>query len=106
MCFGENVRWRRVALGLSQATLASQIRVNRKRTTASYISRLESGALDPRLSTVRSIARALHVKPWQLVAGLGESVTFWEGYLELTGEQKRDVQRHIDWLQRRGRQTT
>jgi transcriptional regulator with XRE-family HTH domain len=98
--FGDNLRLLRHYVGMSQADLAAAIRVNRRAPTRSYITRLESGALDPRLSTVRSIARALHVRPWQLVAGLGESVRFWEGYLDLSAEQKRDVQRHIDWLQR------
>jgi len=99
--FGSSVKWLRKRQGLSQTALAALIRVNHGHPTPSYVSRLESGKLDPRLSTVRSIARALGLKVWQLVADLGDNVEFWRGYLNLSGEQKRDVQRHIDWLLRR-----
>ena len=101
MSLGDDVRWRREALGLSQAELARRIRVNRRAPDRSYICRLEAGQVDPRLSTVRSLARALGVKPWMLLVELGESIRFWQGYLLLSGKQKREVQQHIAWLLRR-----
>jgi transcriptional regulator with XRE-family HTH domain len=98
--FGDSVRWRRKAVGMRQGELAAKIRRNHRSTTASYISRIESGEIDPRLSTVNSIARALKVKPWQLVAGLEQP--FWGDYLDLSPIGKREVQRMIDWyLERR-----
>ncbi len=99
--FGDSVRWRRKAVGMRQAELAAKIRRRHRPTTASYISRIESGDIDPRLSTVAAIARALHVKTWQLVAGFEQP--FWGDYLCLTPLGKREVQRMIDWqLERRG----
>jgi transcriptional regulator with XRE-family HTH domain len=99
--FGDSVRWRRKAVGMRQGELAAKIRRNHRATTASYISRIESGEIDPRLSTVNSIARALKVKPWQLVAGFEQP--FWDDYLQLSPIGKREVQRMIDWrLERRG----
>jgi len=102
--FGENVRWLRKMQGLSQTQLAAMIRINHHHPTPSYISRIEHGTLDPRLSTVRSIAKALRIKPWQLIADLSDNVEFWHGYLDLTGPQKRDVQHLIKYyIDRRGR---
>ena len=98
--FGDSVRWRRKSLGMSQGDLAAKVRVNHRRVTQSYISRLENGLLDPKLSTVCSIARALRVKDWQLVAGYN-SVEFWRGYLDLSPSQKREVQRIINWYSER-----
>ena len=99
--FGDSVRWRRKAVGMRQGELAAKIRRNHRSTTASYISRIESGEIDPRLSTVNSIARALKVKPWQLVAGFEDP--FWGDYLCLSPIGKREVQHMIDWyLERRG----
>ena len=95
MSFGDNVRWRRKAVGLSQARLASRIRMNHRVPTPSYISRLERGKLDPRLSTIHSLARALGVKPWQLVADLGEPTEWWEVYLSLPPQKKREAQRYL-----------
>jgi transcriptional regulator with XRE-family HTH domain len=95
--FGDNVKWLRQRSGMTQSTLAAHTRVNHHHPTASYISRLEHGSLDPRLSTIRSIAKALHVKPWQLVAELSENVQFWQGYLDLSPADKREIQRLIDW---------
>ncbi|MBN1461376.1 MAG: helix-turn-helix transcriptional regulator [Armatimonadetes bacterium] len=103
MSFGENVRWLRKANALSQADLAAMIRVNHHRPTASYISRVEHGLLSPRLSTIRSLARALKVKPWQLVADIGDNVDFWDGYMRLSAAGKREVQRHIAWMLERGK---
>lgn len=103
MSLGENVCWLRIRRGLSQTALAALIYVRRRHPTPSYISRIESGTIDPRLSTVRSLAKALHVRPWVLVADLSDSVEFWQGYLALPAAEKRDVQRHIEWKLRGSR---
>jgi transcriptional regulator with XRE-family HTH domain len=104
MSFEENLRFLRRRAGMTQGQLAHCIRLRRREPSRCYVTQLESGRIDPRLSTVRSIAKALHVKPWYLVADLSDNVTFWEAYLQLSPTQKREVQRMIDWqLDRRGR---
>lgn len=90
---GDSVRWRRRILGLGQAELAKRVHINRRPVTQSYISRIESGQIDVRLSVVRSLARALKIKPWQLLTNLSENSDFWRDYLELAPQQKRDIQR-------------
>jgi transcriptional regulator with XRE-family HTH domain len=85
---------------MTQADLAALVRIRRKRVTASYISRLERGRLDPRLSTVLSIARALRIKPWQLLA-YPESPRWWDDYLALPPIGKREAQRVITWYRDR-----
>ena len=102
MSFGENIRFRRKMLGYSQGQLAKLVKVNRRTPSASYISRVESGKVAPRITTVRSIARALGIRTWQLVAEMYENTEFWRGYLDLSAKDKRNVQRHIDWLLRKG----
>ena len=98
MIVGRNVRYLRTRLGLTQEELAARVSLRgRHHPDGSYISYIESGSRDPRLGVVRSLARALHVKPWMLLAELTENVRFWDGYLSLTPEQKREVQRLIDW---------
>jgi transcriptional regulator with XRE-family HTH domain len=101
--FGEQVRWQRRALGLTQRELAAKIKLRHRPTTASYISRIEAGKIDPHMSTMRSIGRALGVKPWCLVADISENVAFWEGYLALSPNGKREAQRTIEWISRKGR---
>ncbi|MFA5636583.1 MAG: helix-turn-helix transcriptional regulator [Anaerovoracaceae bacterium] len=103
MSFGENVRWLRTTRGMTQAQLAALTRVNHHHPTASYISRVEHSEIDPRLKTVISIARALKVRPWQLVADISENVDFWEGYMRLSAQGKRDIQRTIAWMLERGK---
>jgi len=103
MSFGENVRWLRTTRGMTQAQLAALTRVNHHHPTASYISRVEHSEIDPRLKTVISIARALKVRPWQLVADISENTTFWDGYMSLSGASKREVQRLIEWQLRRSK---
>ena len=101
--FGEQVRWRRTAMGISQGDLAAKIRRLHQPTTQSYISRIESGEIDPRVSTIKSLARALKCKPWQLMADLADNDDFWRGYLGLSPQQKRDIQHSIKWMiERRG----
>lgn len=95
---GNAVRWRRRALGLTQAEVASRIRRLRHPTTQSYIARIENGEIDPRVSTVLALARVLQMRPWQLLMGITESDEFWGVYLQLSPQQKRDVQRHMKYM--------
>lgn len=97
--FGQRLRLLRVARGLTQPQLAEMIRVRRRPTTASYICRLEQGKLDPRLSTLRSLARALRVPVWHLLASVAETDRWYQEYLALSPTQKREVQRliHYRW---------
>lgn len=60
---GNAVRCRRVAAGLSQEALARTARVH-----PTYISLLERGLRDPKLSSVKKIARGLKVSAGELVA--------------------------------------
>ncbi len=101
--FGENVRWLRTQAGLTQRELAARVHIGRRRSgcDASYIAYIESGERDPRLSTIRSLARALHVKPWHLLADLTDNTEFWDGYLRLKPEQKREIQRMVKWYTER-----
>ncbi len=99
--FGEGIRVLRKARGVTQTELAEQIRVNRHHTTASYISRIEHGQLDPRLSTICAIARVLHVKPWQVLA-YPERADWSEEYLSLSPLGTREVQRINQWPSHRG----
>jgi transcriptional regulator with XRE-family HTH domain len=93
MTFGNNVRWRRKRLHITQAQLAGMIRVHGRHPSPAYISRIEHGSIDPRLSTIKSLARALDVKPWYLVADISENTEFWDAYLALSPAAKRDIQR-------------
>lgn len=52
--FGHAVRRRRVAAGLSQEALASAAGVH-----PTYVSLLERGLRDPRLTSIQKVARAL-----------------------------------------------
>ena len=58
----------RLQRGWSQAELARQVG-----TSQSYIGRLETGGIDPQLSTVRKIALALGVPVAELVESLSPS---------------------------------
>jgi transcriptional regulator with XRE-family HTH domain len=103
--FANNLRHFRRAAGLTQAQLAEHIRLHGRKPSRSYITQLESGRIDPRLSTVRAIARVLNVKPWYLVCDLSDNVAFWDNYRCLTGQQKRDVQHHVKYLRHNFRTT-
>jgi transcriptional regulator with XRE-family HTH domain len=59
---GARLRRLRKALGWSQAELATRAKLTRV-----YITRLEAGRQDPSLSTINALARALKVKPAQLM---------------------------------------
>jgi transcriptional regulator with XRE-family HTH domain len=98
MVFAQNLRHFRRAAGLTQRDVAEHIRLHGRQPSRSYITQLESGRIDPRLSTIRSIARVLRIKPWVLVADVLDNSRFWDDYMSLTGQQKRDVQHHIKWL--------
>lgn len=97
MSIGANVRWRRLAMGLTQAELARRVYIDRKHPDRSWLCRLEQDKVDPKLSQVRALARALGVKPWQLIAEIYENPDFWEQYIALAPAHKRAVQRLIDW---------
>jgi transcriptional regulator with XRE-family HTH domain len=59
---GGNVRANRTRLGLSQEQVADRSGVH-----ATEVSRIEAGKRDPRVSTVERLARALKMKPGQLL---------------------------------------
>lgn len=101
MSFRQNVRWRRRQLGITQEELASRVRLRRRRTTASYICRIERGQLDPPVSFVYSLARALRVRPWFLLADIQDATAWLDAYLSLSPAQKRAVQQYIKGLHER-----
>jgi transcriptional regulator with XRE-family HTH domain len=102
--FGDNVRWLRTRLGMTQAELAALVSLGgRRHPVPHYISMIERGSRDPGLRVIRSIAKALKVKPWYLLAELAENPEFWDGYLRLPPQGKREIQRRIEYmLERRG----
>lgn len=61
--FGHALRRRRVEAGFSQESLARAAKVH-----PTYISLLERGLRDPRLSSVQKVARALKMSAADLVA--------------------------------------
>jgi DNA-binding XRE family transcriptional regulator len=63
--FAANLRRHRRSAGLSQEALAAAARLHR-----TEISLLERSERDPRLTTVVRLARALHVRPADLVDGI------------------------------------
>lgn len=70
--FGENLRRRRLAMGLSTAGLADLIQNG---ATKSSINRWELGLFEPRLSDVERLAAALHTTPSDLVGWTDEACT-------------------------------
>lgn len=90
---GRNVRWLRTRAGMTQAELAGSIRVQRRRIDASYICRVEKGRLDPRVSTVAAIARVFGLRPWHLLTDLTDNADWWDAYMRLTPQGKRNAQR-------------
>ncbi len=67
MEFGQEVRRRREAAGLTLEALAE-----RAGLTPNYIGGIEMGKRDPSLSTVLSLARGLRISPGDLLGGLNE----------------------------------
>ena len=63
--FGQVLRERRLAAGLSQEKLALEAEVDR-----TFVSLLERGGRQPTLSTLWRLAAALGVAPTELVAGV------------------------------------
>ena len=59
---GENLRAARAKLGLTQEQVAERSGVQ-----AGEVSRIESGKRDPQLSTILKLAKAVEVKPGQLL---------------------------------------
>jgi transcriptional regulator with XRE-family HTH domain len=68
--FGDVVRERRTALGLSQEALAERCGVDRK-----SISRVETGTFSPSLDRVWRLADGLDLPIDQLFSALGEPAT-------------------------------
>lgn len=60
--FGENLREARTKLELTQEQVAERSGVQ-----AGEVSRIESGKRDPQLSTILKLAKAVEVKPGQLL---------------------------------------
>jgi transcriptional regulator with XRE-family HTH domain len=65
--FGQEVRRRREAAGLTLEALAE-----RSGLTPNYIGGIEMGKRDPSLSTLLSLARGLRAPPADLLGGLAE----------------------------------
>jgi transcriptional regulator with XRE-family HTH domain len=59
---GENLREARTKLGLTQEQVAERSGVQ-----AGEVSRIEAGKRDPQLSTILKLAKAVEVKPGQLL---------------------------------------
>jgi transcriptional regulator with XRE-family HTH domain len=59
---GGNLREARERLGLTQEQVAQRSGVH-----ATEVSRIEAGKRDPQVSTVRRLAKAVEVKPGQLL---------------------------------------
>lgn len=60
--FGTRLREARERLGLTQEEVAQRSGVH-----ATEVSRMEAGKRDPKISTLRRLAKAVEVKPGQLV---------------------------------------
>ena len=67
MRFGEVLRERRMALGLSQETLAFNADLHR-----TYISLLERGIRQPSLETIFTLAREINWEPDELIRQVQE----------------------------------
>jgi transcriptional regulator with XRE-family HTH domain len=83
---------------MTQAELAASIRVRRRKTTPSYISRIESGYVDPRASVLRSLSKALKCPVWYFFWQPGEGTPFADAYLSLTPKRKREVRDLVRYL--------
>lgn len=59
---GTNLRAARVKLGLTQEQVAERSGVH-----ATEVSRIEAGKRDPQISTLRRLAKAVEVRPGQLL---------------------------------------
>ncbi|MGN6216975.1 MAG: helix-turn-helix domain-containing protein [Solirubrobacterales bacterium] len=59
---GANLREARMRLGMTQEEVAERSGVH-----ATEVSRIEAGKRDPRISTVLRLAKAVNVKPGQLI---------------------------------------
>lgn len=67
LAFGTGVRQLRKRRKLTQTEVANRVGI-----TATYLSQIETGQRNPTLAVVVGLARALGVKPSQLVARLDE----------------------------------
>lgn len=67
MEFGQEIRRRRAALGMTLEQLAEGSGL-----TPNYIGTIENGKRDPSLSTVRALAKGLRIHPGELFGGVEE----------------------------------
>jgi transcriptional regulator with XRE-family HTH domain len=81
LTLGDHIRKRRLELGLSQATLASQLGINRNAVT-----NWESGAQEPDLAQMPSVIEFLGYEPSIDVEELAETIRLKRRYLGLTQE--------------------
>jgi transcriptional regulator with XRE-family HTH domain len=65
MEFGNEIRRRRLALGMTLEQLAEASKL-----TPNYIGTIENGKRDPSLSTVMALAKGLRINPGELFGGL------------------------------------
>lgn len=64
---GRNVRRYRLAAKLSQAEVAQRIGSRSLGVSQGYVSELEAGRRNPTISTLQEIARALGIRPAELL---------------------------------------
>ena len=67
MPIGDEIRRRRIPVGLALETLA-----DRSGLSPNYIGSLERGHRDPSLSTIEAIAIGLELEPAELLGGVGD----------------------------------
>lgn len=67
---GANVKARRVAAGWSQEEFAVRLVERGKSADGAYISRIESGSINPTAETIIEFARALGIAPADLLDGI------------------------------------
>src|SRR5688572_15581468 len=81
------VRWARRRAGLSQRELAERAGVPQ-----STLARIESGAVDPRVGTVRALLRACEMDLEALPApGIGVDVTLIDSHLRMTVDERMEA---------------
>ena len=71
MLFGRNVARLRAGKNLSQVQLALCLDTHGRGVSQSYLSQLEAGKRDPKLSMLVAIAKALEVPVDEVVIGCG-----------------------------------
>lgn len=67
---GANIKARRVAAGWSQEEFAVRLVESGKSADGAYVSRIESGSINPTAETIFDFARALGIRPAELLDGI------------------------------------